>query len=48
MVAFFQNETGIFAGPYDALIGACAGAGMIAIVGWLGEVVTKTRGDGPR
>ena len=27
-----------FAGPWDALIGACAGAGAIAIAGWLGEV----------
>jgi len=27
-----------FAGPYDALIGACVGAGAIAIAGWLGEV----------
>ena len=32
--------------PYDALIGACAGAGMIAIVGWLGEVVTKREAMG--
>jgi leader peptidase (prepilin peptidase)/N-methyltransferase len=23
--------------PFDALVGACAGAGLIAIVGWLGE-----------
>jgi leader peptidase (prepilin peptidase)/N-methyltransferase len=27
-----------FAAPYDALIGACTGAGAIAIAGWLGEV----------
>ena len=27
--------------PYDAIVGACAGAGMIAIVGWLGEIATK-------
>ena len=35
-----------FASPYDALVGACAGAGMIAIVGWLGEVVTKREAMG--
>jgi leader peptidase (prepilin peptidase) / N-methyltransferase len=27
-----------FAGLYDALIGACVGAGAIAIAGWLGEL----------
>lgn len=27
-----------FAGPYDALVGACVGAGAIAIAGWLGEL----------
>lgn len=27
-----------FAGPYDALMGACVGAGAIAIAGWLGEL----------
>jgi leader peptidase (prepilin peptidase)/N-methyltransferase len=40
VLAFFRGETQIFAGPYDALVGACTGAGMIAIAGWLGEVVT--------
>ena len=40
IVAFFRDETLLFAGPYDALVGACAGAGMIAIAGWLGEVMT--------
>lgn len=38
IVAFFLGDQTVFAGPYDALIGACAGAGLIAIVGWLGEV----------
>jgi prepilin signal peptidase PulO-like enzyme (type II secretory pathway) len=46
VIAFFRNETQIFATPYNALIGACAGAGMIAIVGWLGEVVTKREAMG--
>lgn len=27
-----------FAGPYDAVVGACVGAGAIAIAGWLGEL----------
>ena len=46
VIAFFQSETHLFATPYDALVGACAGAGMIAIVGWLGEVVTKREAMG--
>ena len=46
VIAFFVGETHVFASPYDALIGACAGAGMIAIVGWLGEVVTKREAMG--
>ncbi|HVX39542.1 MAG TPA: prepilin peptidase [Gemmatimonadaceae bacterium] len=44
--AFFAGETRVFASPYDALVGACAGAGMIAIVGWLGEVMTKREAMG--
>jgi leader peptidase (prepilin peptidase)/N-methyltransferase len=35
-----------FATPWDALIGACAGAGAIAIVGWLGEVALKKEAMG--
>ena len=46
IVAFFLGETSLFAGPYDALIGACAGAGLIAIVGWLGEVALKREAMG--
>jgi len=46
VVAFFGTETQVFATPYDALVGACAGAGLIAIVGWLGEVVTKREAMG--
>jgi leader peptidase (prepilin peptidase) / N-methyltransferase len=46
VVAFFRGEFLVFATPYDALVGACAGAGMIAIVGWLGEVVTKREAMG--
>jgi prepilin signal peptidase PulO-like enzyme (type II secretory pathway) len=36
----------MFAGPYDALVGACAGAGFIAVVGWLGEVALKKEAMG--
>jgi leader peptidase (prepilin peptidase)/N-methyltransferase len=46
VIAFFRPETQVFATPYDALVGACAGAGMIAIVGWLGEVMTKREAMG--
>lgn len=46
MVAAFRGEPDPFAAPYDALIGACAGAGAVAIVGWLGEVVLKREAMG--
>ena len=46
IVGFFVGETQVFATPYDALVGACAGAGMIAIAGWLGEVVTRREAMG--
>jgi leader peptidase (prepilin peptidase) / N-methyltransferase len=46
VAAFFMGETRVFATPYDALVGACTGAGMIAIVGWLGEVVTRREAMG--
>jgi leader peptidase (prepilin peptidase) / N-methyltransferase len=46
VVALFLNDLGPFAGPYDSLIGACAGAGLIAIVGWLGEVALKREAMG--
>jgi leader peptidase (prepilin peptidase)/N-methyltransferase len=38
LIALVIGDPGPFAGPWDALIGACAGAGLIAIVGWLGEI----------
>lgn len=46
VIAFFRGETLVFATPYDALVGACTGAGLIAIVGWLGEVVTRREAMG--
>jgi leader peptidase (prepilin peptidase)/N-methyltransferase len=35
-----------FAGPWEAVIGACVGAGAIRIIGWLGEVVLKREAMG--
>ncbi|HEY5546310.1 MAG TPA: prepilin peptidase [Gemmatimonadaceae bacterium] len=46
VVSGARGELTPFAMPWDALIGACAGAGAIAIVGWLGEVVLKKEAMG--
>jgi leader peptidase (prepilin peptidase)/N-methyltransferase len=46
ILAFFFGQSSLFVGPYEALIGACAGAGMIAIVGWLGEVAMRREAMG--
>ena len=46
IVGFFLGQSSLFAGPYEALVGACAGAGMIAIVGWLGEVALRKEAMG--
>lgn len=46
IVGFFLNDSSIFAAPAGALIGACTGAGVIAIVGWLGEVAMKREAMG--
>ena len=35
-----------FAGPVDALLGACVGAGAITIIGWLGEAFFKKEAMG--
>ncbi len=37
-IGFVRGDASPFASPYDAIIGACAGAGMIAIIGWIGEI----------
>lgn len=42
----FLLEQRPFVGPYEALIGACAGAGLVAIVGWLGEAALKKEAMG--
>lgn len=41
LVALYLGESFPFAGPWDAVIGMCVGAGAISIVGWLGEVWLK-------
>ena len=46
VIAEFVGDQGPFVGPYDALVGACAGAGLIAIVGWLGEAALKKEAMG--
>jgi leader peptidase (prepilin peptidase)/N-methyltransferase len=42
----FVGQTMPFADLYNALIGACTGAGAIAIAGWLGEVAFKKEAMG--
>lgn len=46
VAGLLMGEPGPFVGPYDALIGACAGAGFVAIVGWLGEAALKREAMG--
>ena len=46
VAAEFAGGHGPFVGPYEALVGACAGAGLIAIVGWLGEAALKKEAMG--
>lgn len=46
VVGVVASEPGPFAQPYEALIGACAGAGAISIAGWLGEVALRKEAMG--
>ena len=46
MVAWGMAGETLFAAPFDAFVGACTGAGAIAIVGWLGERVFKKEAMG--
>jgi leader peptidase (prepilin peptidase)/N-methyltransferase len=46
LIAPFMGDTSLFASPYDALVGACAGAGLIAVIGWLGEAALKREAMG--
>jgi leader peptidase (prepilin peptidase)/N-methyltransferase len=40
------GESSHFAGPLDAFLGACVGAGSLSIIGWLGEVALKKEAMG--
>jgi leader peptidase (prepilin peptidase)/N-methyltransferase len=42
----FVAEASPFVGPAEALLGACAGAGLISIIGWLGEVALRKEAMG--
>lgn len=42
----FTGEVTRFAGPWEAVLGACVGAGAITIIGWLAEVVLKREAMG--
>jgi leader peptidase (prepilin peptidase)/N-methyltransferase len=46
IVASFRGDITPFAGPWDAAVGACAGAGVVSIIGWLGEVTLKKEAMG--
>ena len=46
LVGTMLNQPSPFADPFNSLIGACAGAGAIAIAGWLGEVALKKEAMG--
>ena len=46
IAGLMQLEPTHFAAPWGAFIGACAGAGAITIVGWLGEVALKKEAMG--
>lgn len=46
LAAPFIEQSPLFAGPWDALLGACVGAGAIAIAGWLGEAALKKEAMG--
>lgn len=46
IVALFLGTDSLFANAYQALLGACVGAGAIAIAGWLGELAMKKEAMG--
>lgn len=46
VLGLFAGDQAPFVGPYEALIGACTGAGLVAIVGWLGEAALKREAMG--
>jgi leader peptidase (prepilin peptidase)/N-methyltransferase len=46
IAALVRGEPSVFATPWQAVLGACVGAGAISIVGWLGEVAFKKEAMG--
>ncbi|HET6680902.1 MAG TPA: prepilin peptidase [Gemmatimonadaceae bacterium] len=46
VLAALWGDPGTFAGPWNAILGMCVGAGAIAIAGWLGEVVMRREAMG--
>ena len=46
LIAYVRDDLSLFAGPGNAVLGACVGAGAIAIVGWIGEMVLKKEAMG--
>jgi leader peptidase (prepilin peptidase)/N-methyltransferase len=46
VAGFWIGDRGPFAGPIDAIFGACVGAGAVTIIGWLGEVALKKEAMG--
>lgn len=46
LIAALRGDVTPFAGPWQGFLGACVGAGAIAIVGWLGEVAFKKEAMG--
>jgi leader peptidase (prepilin peptidase)/N-methyltransferase len=46
IASLFIGDASPFAGVYDAILGACVGAGAIAIAGWLGEVALRKEAMG--
>ena len=45
-IAAVMSDVSFFAAPWPAFLGACVGAGAIAIAGWLGEVAFKREAMG--
>jgi leader peptidase (prepilin peptidase)/N-methyltransferase len=46
VIGWFLASNGMFAPPLAAVLGACTGAGAIAIVGWLGEIAFRREAMG--
>jgi leader peptidase (prepilin peptidase) / N-methyltransferase len=47
LISFLALRNGApFVDPYQALLGACVGAGAISIIGWLGEVIMRREAMG--